>query len=263
MDLAKQEKLHGKLLTFKIPSGHEVTIREQNGDDDEVLSNMANVESGRSYDQFLAGIIINHSKYDRRPTEKEINIMPQRDRLIITTMSRIFSLGNDVNFEYQWVGRKSPDKYSDNLEDYIWDYSKPFPEEGDDEYKPTRIPPYDNDPYEPVEHTTRSGKKVRFILSNGESENYLMNLSKEKASKNSEISSRSFELYVEGPNEWMKVENFKQFSGRDMMEIRSIIDSKDKKYSLLSAVKHPEDENVEAYVDLSNLVDFFYPVMDL
>jgi len=263
MDLVKQEKLHGKLLTFKLPSGHEVTIREQNGEDDEILSNMSSVEAGKSYDMFLRSIIISHSKFRGKPTEEEVEEMPQRDRLVITVTSRIFSLGHLINFEYQWADRKTPDKYTDDLEDYIWDYSKEFPTEGDDDYKETRIPPYLVDPYKPIEFQTKSGKLLRYIMSNGKSEKYLTTLTKDKASKNSEIKSRFLELFVEGPNEWMIVENFQKFSAREMMEIRSRIETSDKPSHLLSNVTHPESDGVESYVDLMNLVDFFYPMEDL
>lgn len=35
----EDQTLYGKKLTFKLPSGYEVTIREQNGEDDDILSN--------------------------------------------------------------------------------------------------------------------------------------------------------------------------------------------------------------------------------
>ena len=50
-----------KTTTFIVPSGAEYEIREQNGEDEGVLSNQADAQKLMNITKFLAGIIVHSS----------------------------------------------------------------------------------------------------------------------------------------------------------------------------------------------------------
>ena len=58
--------------TFKAPSGTEYTIREQNGQDEEVLTNTGEIRRNMNINNFLQGIIMSSSKKDGKLSMEEI-----------------------------------------------------------------------------------------------------------------------------------------------------------------------------------------------
>ena len=54
----EKEELIGYNVTFTAPSGYEYTIREQNGADDDILSNPSEASTLINISRFIAGIVI-------------------------------------------------------------------------------------------------------------------------------------------------------------------------------------------------------------
>jgi len=165
--LEELAKVHGKVFEAMLPSKDKIIIREQNGEDDDILSNLADFKSGESVHNFLAGVIIWHSRYGKVVTPEMIKKMPQRDKYISLILTRIFSYGDELHFKWQWEDSKKPDEYTEDLNIYIWDYTKPLPKTSDKEYSKFRIEPYTDDPYQKIEATLQSGKHVRMSYING------------------------------------------------------------------------------------------------
>jgi len=244
--------------TFKVPSGFEVTIREQNGADDDVLSNAKNAENGMSIVHFLHGIITNFSHLNRKPTLDEVKNLKIRDKYVIIIISRIFSIGQFVEFEYKWDDLTVPTKYVEDLSHFIWDYNNPFPEVGDKDYDTLRIQPYKNPADTVREFTTKSGKKLRYKYSNINSEIYLLAItSKGEYSVNKEILARELDQDINGS--WVRVQNFASFSNSDMKDIRADIVDNDLALEAYTEIKHPDYPEKVHRLGLLNNPNFFFP----
>lgn len=79
-----RQTLYGKKLTFKLPSGYEVTIREQNGEDDDILSNPVDAKTFMNISKFIAGIVTDTDiTATRLLTPEDVQKMPSLDRYAI------------------------------------------------------------------------------------------------------------------------------------------------------------------------------------
>ena len=250
----------GSIKKFIVPSGGEVEIREQNGADDDALSNPVAAKAGNNINDFLCRIV---TKTDMTPSGKfdseSILDLKIRDKYVIMFMSRIHSLGPVVKFEFEWaVGEKY--KYAEDLSRYIWDYSKKIEEfpwnEDDKDYDSQRIQPYPEGKKNTMQLTLKSGKHIRLDYMNGHSEHYLLNLKEDQRTRNVELKVRNLSQQIEG--EWHTVENFEFFKPSDMMQLRGLVNKLDPEFNSYSELTHPKTEEVFNYPIVGS-PSFFYP----
>ena len=141
----EDQTLYGKKLTFKLPSGYEVTIREQNGEDDDILSNPVDAKTFMNISKFIAGIVTDTDiTATRLLTADDVQKMPSLDRYTIMINSRIFSLGKTLEFRYDWEGPaegqvRTIDYEVDLEEEFLFDYGT-IPTMQEMEAKPNAIP---------------------------------------------------------------------------------------------------------------------------
>lgn len=256
-DLEKLRENHGELVKLVTPSGNTVVLRQQNGEDDDILSNSFNVSKGISMSAFLSNIIID-STFNERGTMTVNEVLNLRiaDAYFMMVASRIFSLGQILNFEYKWEDLLVPQPYEEDLNLFIWDYSKPFPSEvTDEDYFKYKIKPISN--LGKKELTIKpKGRKVRYSYMTLAGEQFLLKLPEEKQSRNSELLARNLEELVNG--EWLRVENFKFFSSYEMAQIRQDVAMDDPALDLVSELKHPL-KDIKVLYPIFGSTDFFYP----
>lgn len=255
LNLEELIRVYGKVFSSTLPSGDVVVIREQNGEDDDVLSNLASVKKLESANNFLAGVMVYHSRYGKVITPEMVKIMPLRDKYICLLLTRIFSFGDTLSFKWHWEDLPVPTEYVEDLNIYIWDYSKPMPKLGDEDYNESRVGGYETDAHNFIELATKSGKNIRLKYLTGESELYLLNLNENDRSRNKEFKARGMEMLVE--DKWQLVSNFKPFSPRDMIEIRKAL-TVDTPFALTTWVEHPTT-GFKREIDITSLEDFFFP----
>lgn len=253
--------VQGKTTKFYLPDGHWVEIREQNGDDDDILSNPVLAQNAHHLNVFVAGIVVNSDLTPNGKLQpKDVMNMKIRSKYAILFKSRIFSLGDKCEFEYDW-GKDNGGiaTYEDDLNRYLWDYSKPdtFPhsplDEGYDKY---RIVPYLNGQAAVVQEELTSGKVIRYEYINGHSERFLLELKPEASTKNAELLARNLEEKVK--NEWVKVESFRYFSPKDMQEIRESVKINDPNFNPMMDIENPKTGRVIEFPIIA-ASDFFYP----
>lgn len=177
MDKSKLISLYGNIHTFFTPSGFEVAIREQNGNDDAILSNVALNRDSASVNAFIQAIVVGMSHISGLPEPEDILNLRLGDKYCILIQSRIFSIGNILTFTYEWVPGLPPTTYEEDLSCFIWDYRKPIPVPGEPDYFVDRIKPYPSgldNIY--VSFTTRAGKELRYKYLDGHGEQYLLKL---------------------------------------------------------------------------------------
>lgn len=257
-------------MAFTLPSGYSCEIREQNGEDEEVLSNPANIKNYMNINEFIAGIVT-HTDFTAsgKLLVQDVLKLPLLDRAVILINSRIFSLGEELEFNYTWPRSKESKQpseftYTQDLKDYIFeDYGKK-PTEEELEAKPDAVPYYllDGDPdndgkvkLTDIKLTLSSGKEVMWDVATCESEQYLMKLGLDNVSRNKDLIARNLRLNVDG--NWEKVQNFKLFSPKDMAEMRKEILSSDPTFTGNTEIEDPITHN-KTQVSILAVPTFFY-----
>lgn len=251
-DLSRLSELYGELKTIKTPTGRTVVLRQQNGADDDTLTNGKAISKGMAIANYLASIIVDSDYTDKgvlSPTEVVRLRLP--DAYYIMVSSRIFSLGHMVNFTYQWETNSKPVEYEEDLFQFIWDFNKPFPTENPERY----IKPVSEELTREI--TLPSGKVVIYEFANTLTENYMANLPLEQQSKNQELLARNLKLKNTG-GEYNKVENFRMFNIQDMRFLRNDISEHDPLMDFTSTIENPVSGEVIPYPVLASL-DFFFP----
>lgn len=256
-----REAIYGQVKRIILPSGYFVDIRETNGEDDDVLSNEATSRDLTNIHIFVASLIINTDlpfAVNNRITLEGARMLLLRDKYFILVSSRIHSNGNEIKIQYDW-GETQGGKmnYIEDLNRYVWDYTKPFPQEEEEEgYDSQKIKPYPKEAYGKHEMILSTGKKLRFNLLDGNSESFLLKLDIEKQTRNSELKSRNLEQWVE--DKWVKVDSFIYFKRNEMAELHKFFTEHDSSFTGLTEIENPKTKELLLYPIMKS-TDFFYP----
>lgn len=249
--------LQGRTFQLTAPSGFSYEVREQNGEDDDIISNPSDAKDLTNIARFIQGIVVKTDRYNRKPTLEEVISWPVNDRYAILVSSRKFSLGESVDFTYDW-GKENGGKkeYEQELDDFLFDYaSEPTEEELDS--KPYAIPFYPLQGIEvDIDITLSSGKVLKFDLLTGKGESYLLNLPMESKTKNQELIARNLRLLI--GDKYEAVTNFRLFTSRDMVEIRKEVAKVDPVFTGTMEVENPS-HNMKVYSNIIGLPGFFFP----
>lgn len=237
-----------RTFEFFVPSGYRYEIREQNGEDEEILSNPMDLKDLMNFTKFIQAIVV---KTDFTPsgrlTIQDALRIPVNDRYCILFQSRIFSLGETVEFAYKWD--TGTVEYEQDIRELLFDN---YSEEGrgtitEEELnaKPDAIPFYPEGKRSNFEFALETGKRIRFNLLDGEGEKRLITLPKEKQTRNSPLLCRNLELYVEG--KWERVQNFSGFTVRETHEIRKFVMAVDPTFEGAVDIENPTTKEVLRY----------------
>lgn len=254
METGNLIKLYGNILVFTTPSGYEVAIREQNGNDDAILSNLALAKDSTSVNAFIQSIVVGVSYKEGLLSDADVLDMRLGDKYMILIKSRIFSVGPILKFQYEWVEGIPPTTYEEDLEHFVWDYVNPLPRVGERNYFKDRIQPYPKREVSP-EFTTQRGHLVRYKFLNGYGEQYLLKLPDFNTHINSKVIARELEMQVDG--KWIRVEDFGVFSSRETAEIRDHMEKMDPQFEGAITITDPSSGNIK-YLSLIGLHDFFF-----
>lgn len=251
--MEQKEELRMRTHQFIAPSGFSYTIREENGEDEEIISNQADAMNGNmNLTKFIAAIVVDtdfttHGKL----TVQDVLDLPFLDRYTILIQNRIFSLGHMLDFQYQWPEEDTPVTYEQDLHELLFDdYSSPISDE-EKEAKPFAIPVYPDQElakelhYRGYELTLTSGKQVKLDWADGNAEYQISKLPANKQTRNSSLIARNLQLKV-GEN-WEKVQRFHLFSVRDMAEIQKAANKMDPTINLMVEIENPTTGEKQMY----------------
>jgi hypothetical protein len=249
-----------RTITFMAPSGHKFTIREQNGEDDSILSNPREMRNLLNLSRFISAITVETTATaNGKLTMKDSLGLPLLDRYCILLYSRIFSLGEILEFSYEWPddnGKTTKYDYEEDLTKYLFDDYSKVPTEEEMEAKPYAVPLYpDLDIINGKEFTLSSGKKVWLKAATSNSEQYILNLPEDKRNRNAELISRELKLEVEGKME--RVYNFSMFSVKDMNELHKLVKTYDPTFVGITDIQDPRNGNT-AQVSIMGFPSFFF-----
>lgn len=258
--LKESIQLTGNTTQFVTPSKLTIVIREQNGEDEDIISKQRNLRDGNAIHYFLAGIIqtVNGQKISSSYVEN----MRNRDKYYTLLKSRIFSLGSELTYRHRCSnpncnkpeGQDDP-MYDEDLTLYDRDFSEGAPEDTREEFK-YRIQPYIQEGTH-REFKLSSGKEVRYKFLTGVEEKKVLKKDRETMSKNSDIMLRELEWRNES-DILQRVSHFGIFSSREMAEIRKDIEKHDLPFEAISECTCPYCGNVDQ-ISLLAQPDFFFP----
>lgn len=113
-------ELNCRTHEFITPSGYKFSIREQNGADEDILSNPMDVRNLMNLTKFIQAIVVDTDfTPTRRLTVEDADRIPLNDRYCILFQSRIFSLGDEVEFEYDWGQEGGKQVYGQSLSEML------------------------------------------------------------------------------------------------------------------------------------------------
>jgi len=250
------EKLHGEVAILTTPSGYEVVIRLQTGEDDDVLSDPSGAFLGSGINKFVQGIIVKF-KGGKSATYEDVEQMKLGDKYFIVIASRIFSMGAVMKFDYEWPDGRIA-SYEEDLTSYIWDYSKDdFPKKGDQLYSPYRIPPHLHGGKKELEFKITTKKEFKFTFMDGVGERYLMTLPEVELTKNTELKARGLKQKIGA--DWQDVNSFKNIVAKEMMEIREMVFKNDPIVEIVTIIPHPVKQNEKIEYPILASSDFLFP----
>lgn len=230
-----------------------VDIREQNGEDDDIISNPVKSRDLTNFSEFISKIVVNTNYTPSgKLTEEVVNTMPTNLRYAILMASRIHSLGNDMEFVFDW-GDGDKFQYSQDLSELMFEDYFIVPTEDEMNKKPFAIPYYPCGNVQSFPLTLTSGKQVRYHLLDGKGEALMIQTINK--TKNLELKARGLELLV--GDKWEKVETFALFSVRDMLEIRKSVSENDPVYLGFIELENPRTQEKINY-SIMGTPSFFY-----
>lgn len=251
----------GKLHTFIAPTGYEYTIREQNGGDDDVISNASEARNLTNLSRFIAGIVVKtDSTSTGKLTVEQAHTMPALDKYCILIQSRIHSLGNIVEFSHDWeMEFGGICNYEQDLKEYLLSsYSDEGVSSEEAIRKPNAIPFYPmGKNNKNISIRVDSGKELVFDLMNTEGEAMVLNLPLDKQTKNKDLEARNIRL-VEGDKD-VKITNWSFFTASEMREIRKKVLSIDPVFRGLLTIENPIHPGMKKDLSIMGITDFFFP----
>src|SRR5690554_3954972 len=241
MEKTELKLFQGTPLTFITPSGVSVTIREQSGEDDAILSRISSREQAEvinNMNTFVASIVTENG-YNNKSylTLDEAENLKLKDKHYIILKSRLHSIGSELEFDYTCQEESCNETFGvvEDLEQYDQDLDNPG--KAEDLFKHV-ITPYPNGSSSTVEITLSSNRKIRFEYLTGKGEKYILNaFKKDNFSANTEVFARK--LSIEDNGQWVELSSLNIFSKKETTEIRKAIKENDKQFNGGVEVKCP------------------------
>lgn len=255
--MENSEIFETRTLEFVTPSGHNVVIREQNGADDDILSNPVEAANLTNLSRFIASIVVKANYCENgKLTVDQAHSLPVLDRYAILFNSRIFSIGEVLDFDFDWKEKGGKASYEQDLREFLFDYSHD-PTEEELEAKPNAIPFYPaGGKLVDFEITTRSGKSLLFDLLTAKGESWAANLPLDKQTRNVGLMARNLRLKV--GDKYEAISNFQMFSVRDMIDIRTVVNTYDPTFMGTTEIENPVTHE-KTEISVVAMKDFFYP----
>lgn len=232
--------------SFYTPSRFKVTVREQNGADDDILTKMKDNKDGTAMHKYIAQIITECEGYTKPLTSEDIAKWKVRDKYYVVYKSRRFSLGDELTFDHLFEGDIIPHNFTEDLGKYDWDFSKDKnpKTKGEDGYDPNIFQPYPLEvkEYAPeltlVRRSTQNEWKIRYKYLTGVAEREALGMNIEEMAINDKLRLREIEL-SRTSNAWQSIEVFDMLSADEMRQIRTHLALHDPDFNMTTEVKNP------------------------
>lgn len=244
-------------FTFIAPSGSTYTIREQNGEDDDILSNPSTSSNLMNLSHFISSIVVSQNYFEgkSRLTPEDALNLPCNDRYAILINSRIHSIGEILEFTHDWGDKLGKVTYEVDLNEFVFNKDPESITEEDLRNKPEAIPLYVSKQLKDIPFNI-GDKEFLFDALTGQGEQYQIELPLDKRTTNQKLIARNLRLKVNGNFE--KVTNFRMFSVKEMSYIRKVVATNDPLFSGNTKITHPSNPDIVDYINILGLPNFFW-----
>lgn len=251
---------------FMLPDGVTIRVREMNGEDEVALSKVNNVQSGNALPIFLSQIIIDTDEKleggRKRYTEDEISEWPSNKKYYAAIMARIHSLGWKLNFNFKFDNETSKlpgggFPYEEDLRIYtapLEKWHELLPEQLE------KVHPLAIRPYTSSQNTLNlkfGDIEVRLERLSSYGEKLMLNKNQGDLSKKDEFLVRKISVKRPGAPDFMLIESMREFSARQMAEMRAEIQKFDPPFTAPVQLTSPKGTYTE--VPVVTLPEFFFP----
>jgi hypothetical protein len=245
----------GKSLSCVLPSGNTVIIRETNGGDDEILSNLYDVQQGSNLPQFLTSIITTDGTLGRKPSVAEVLSYPKNDQWYLMLIQRIMNRGTELVFDWRCSQKTCKEKPAQSFTE---DLSLLDGNMGDINYTPNKnqIMKYPLGALNQHQFKTSSGSLFRFDIMTGVHEKKLLEIGEKTQSKNTMLIIRNLQIYQN--NDWVTLTSFSAFPSKIMTEIRKEVARVDPEFNPIVSGECSHCGKPFA-LSLWGMPDFFWP----
>ena len=129
MQISEHPKF-GKICTFLTNAGFYLTLREDNGEDEGILSNIGLMKKGDNIPAYLSSVIIGApSKLPHAPTDLKENVVDTNTiclwgsscKYFAVLVARIFNLGPELKFKWKFEDVPNELGFNEDLRKYWWD----------------------------------------------------------------------------------------------------------------------------------------------
>lgn len=234
------------LLTVLLPDQTQVVIRENNGNDEEIISRASTSKNLTNIPEYLSEIIVEADGEAKKVSKEEIMRWPISKKYYLLLMARIHSIGPELRFNYTYRGEKKPRVIVEDLRNFT------LGSENEQAVKPIARELQRG-------FSLSTGKQVKYTYLNTYGEQFAMEYEKDKISMATlPIRQRGLQCLMD--SEWREITRFDIFNSREMSEIRSDINTHDKGF--FPSIQIPSPGNPKEIVDelpLFLLDAFFYP----
>lgn len=254
----------GKVTEHILPTGRRIKMRETNGADEDLLSNMDNLVAGSNFAMFLSSIITEEQATKESPVRTTVPVedimnWPINDIWAAIYKQRLINQGPSITFKHQCqnpncVNHKNQKTfdYVEDLTQFDSDLSKPLPQELKN---PWVLKPYPNKDKTEVEFTISSGKTFKYKILTGILQTKQLDLNL-PVTKNTKLLVR--ELQLKNRDEWQPVLNFNPFSSAEMREMRGHIEKNDVMFTPMSNFSCPTCKT-PYQVGVMEIPGFYWP----
>lgn len=219
----------GQEHEITLPTGRVITLRETNGDDDELLSRLKDAKSGDSVFNFLANITNMDSIVKKKPLVSDLMGWPVSDRYYALFKQRVINQGPLLKFDFICQTPDCPtQRDGEKAQEFEYDLNEFDGDLSNSEYKPsliTQVKKYPLGSTKQIEFETSSKKKLRYKILDGILEKKTLDEPADNRHKNSHLYLRELEIFSGGS--WILLTHFKMFPSREMSEIRRHVDDHD------------------------------------
>lgn len=243
----------GEKEIVNLPDGTHIEIRENNGEDEGILSKFKDAMEGTSINNYLSSIItksLSEPTLGEKPTPKDILHWKINCKNLTLIKARILSLGAIFKFNFTCGNPKCKHNqvFDEDLKPYVENYS---------EENKLGIKPYPLGVEKTHEFIIKaSGRKVKFDILDGVAEKASLDTARDSINKNHGLFIRNIHIWHEG--NWEKVFQFAMFSSKELVELRAEVSRVDPEYDPTSIIECPKCKQVSIVAILGE-PSFFYP----
>lgn len=253
---------YGQEREIVCPSGRVLTIRETNGEDDEILSRLSDANTGDNVYKFLASITLMDSFLKKKPLFKDVQQWPSNDKFGLLFKQRLINHGDILNFETTCPNDRCVDHLGNRTKTpYQEDLKKAFDDDlANPQYDGTspknRLSLYKYGDAKEHVFTISSGKTLRYKILTGELEKMQLAMPLDATTRNTKLIIRELSLMLK--NEWVLLTTFHALSSREMSEVRSEIDKGDTTFDPEVEVTCPKCK-LQYTIPLFSIPTFYFP----